>query len=84
MGMNALIAAINKYGFGRYTHNQVQCNYLVQAALTAAGYNIGPFNTNDIGSDHAPHALFKQADGTITDLCKAVFRRSRCGLVSTR
>ena len=77
MGMNLLIAAINKYGFGKFKYGQgsgeVVCNVLVAGALKAAGYKIGPFNTNDKDAAHTSHALFKQADGSITDYAKKYF-----------
>jgi len=47
MGLNVLVAAFNKYGFGKYTYGtgkgQVVCNFLVQGALRDAGYVVGPF-----------------------------------------
>lgn len=77
MGLNVLVAAFNKYGFGRYTYGtaagQIVCNFLVQGALRDAGYVVGLFNTNDIDAAHAPHALFHQNDGTITAYASQYF-----------
>ena len=72
MGINLLIAAINKYGFGKYTYGtgngQVVCNVLVRNALSAAGYNIPIFNTND-----PKVGLFSQSNGVITNYAKKYF-----------
>lgn len=78
MGLNVLVAAFNKYGFGKYTYKigagrsgsgtQVDCSALVQWSLKDSGYIIGTFNTNDpkIG-------LFSQATGKVTAFAKQYF-----------